>query len=622
ILITAAVVLLAGLTLFIRCRTRQSADASEVTRFLYKFNDNVKAGNADSLLAFFQADKKTKTLKGLVNLLAGKKGKNGKKPLAHIALDIDNSEIKNINGEIITASIPVNFSHDSLDNEHSILLLKIYQTAPHQYKIIQADARKFYTDYVAYSNYIRSKTIPDEDIFSPITLAAFKATDQLKVRYDSCIWFDHIDNKTFFYVIIGKLNFNFYDREDLRESEKQTYYMGLVNPDLKEIIPPKYDLIHNISGTIDGLVEVEKDGKKGFYNLDGKIIVPVNYNQVIPLNDDENLALLRNDEDYFYLKKDTTITEKISDFKISEILPKFKTFGDSYTLSEKSSKNVMEYNSRKDFTSLIVPPSYLVELQILPKFINFHNPLRHEDETLDESQKLDVKYNGISNENQSWFESVYYSIIDHFLDGRSGLYESNEARKVLIVDQKKNRIFSYEANNFITDDQNNSGEAAKCNENYFRAINDTLFEFRTTALPGVPLFDTNKFFKQVPSYSYLYIKNGKLTSLPNDRIFGCTKYVKMDDSYLNSCFVLEDKPLNYMTKEILEYMKNEIYASYGYKFKNNRWNEVFMGSFDNFQGPKHSNVDDSLTSIDKFNINWINQKLKTVKTNTNTLAAK
>ncbi len=111
----------------------------------------------------------------------------------------------------------------------------------------------------------------------------------------------------------------------------------------------------------------------------------------------------------------------------------------------------------------------------------------------------------------------------------------------------------------------------------------------------------------------------------------------MDDSYLNNCYQIligtgrfdkrKETTIDHVTPEILRYMKNEIYADYKYDFKDKRWENVFidMPSYNNdYDHPKPNNVtvDDSLTEIDKYNINWINQKLKEVKTNPNTLAAK
>ncbi|HVV56111.1 MAG TPA: YARHG domain-containing protein, partial [Mucilaginibacter sp.] len=112
--------------------------------------------------------------------------------------------------------------------------------------------------------------------------------------------------------------------------------------------------------------------------------------------------------------------------------------------------------------------------------------------------------------------------------------------------------------------------------------------------------------------------------------------MKLDDSYLNGCYLIDtgstpdlqgkQQIVNRITAEMLRYMKNEIYADYAYKFKDPRWQEVFedMPSYyDNKSGNPKANVsvDDSLTDIDKYNIEWINRKLKSLKLGT-TLAEK
>ena len=95
----------------------------------------------------------------------------------------------------------------------------------------------------------------------------------------------------------------------------------------------------------------------------------------------------------------------------------------------------------------------------------------------------------------------------------------------------------------------------------------------------------------------------------------------MDDSYLNGCYNLEvgtrynsqKKTIDHLTPEILRYMKNEIYADYRYQFKDKRWTDVFQPFYSDDSGTElksNASVDDSLTTIDKYNINWINQKLK------------
>ena len=377
ILFAAIIVLLAGITLFVRCKTSQKADVAEITKFLNKFNSAVKTGNNDSLMSCFQANKRAKALNSLIKLLAGGIGNK----IPEIDFDVDEATIKNLNTEMITVSVPARFNHPRLDGRRSILTLKIYQVAPHQYKIVQADARKFYNDYLAFEDYVKSKTLTDKDIYSPITLAAFKTANQLKTRYDSVIWFAHTGGKTFYYVVKGKwdldkdLNKEYYLSKD---SVIEPYKMGLVNPDLKEIIPADYDLIHNISGTFPNLVEVEKDKKKGFYDLDGKIVVPVNYDQVYPIEDAENLAVLRSGDDYFYLKKDMSISGRV-DIKINDFFSKIENLTNSFNLYKSALAVVTEYNSRDNHAAVYIPPSYLVEMNMASTYEDFKNPLRNAD---------------------------------------------------------------------------------------------------------------------------------------------------------------------------------------------------------------------------------------------------
>ena len=177
--------------------------------------------------------------------------------------------------------------------------------------------------------------------------------------------------------------------------------------------------------------------------------------------------------------------------------------------------------------------------------------------------------------------------------------------------------------------------------NSIKQINDTLFEVKSGARLFEPLYDSTKYISGGTYYHYLALRGNKLIELKDHRLFGFTKYVKMDDSYLNGCYtVMEgsgrnergtEKTVNRITPEMLRLMKNEIFADYRYKFKDPRWESVFemMDSYniytdgDNPQPvPFNTNVDDSLTAVDKYNINWIAQKLSGSKQKTNSLAAR
>jgi hypothetical protein len=627
--------LVLAVLLLAQCKSSFTAQKTEINAFLTAFNKSTKANNTDSLVDYFDNGRQNPAFNRLANLLTGRTGFNrNSKAVAIINLDVDGSDIKFINEETTVAHIPAKFSHDSLSDKQSVLTLTIHKVLPHKYKITVVDAKRFLTDYVAYESFVRQKTMSEKDIFSPVTLAAFKTAESLKTKYDSVVWFAHVDQKNFYYVVKGKWNME-RDINRYKDSVIEPYKMGLVNPDLKEIIPPEYDLIYNISGTFPGLVEVEKDGKKGFYDLDGKIVVPVGYDQVLPINDEVNLAVLRNGDDYFYLKQDLSISEKV-DLKIGDFIGKVKNLTSSFDLYKKAMEVVTEYNSKTEHGAIYIAPSYLVEMNMVSKVNDFKNPLRKIDyEEVHTNYK--VSFAGTVKQPDNWLEASFYSIRDYFLGGRSEFYDK---KNVVIVDNKKNRVFTQDIGVDYTPGDGGSTLEGLCDVNNIKVINDSLYEVKAGAALYIELYDSTKSVEGGPYYHYLAVKNNKLVELPNNRNFGFTKYVKMDDSYLNNCYNLligsgnfkdmQKKTINQITPEMLRYMKNEIFADYAYQFKDKRWVSIFEGGanpaynerISSNNKPNNASVDDSLTVIDKYNINWINQKLKGTKAAQNTIAAK
>lgn len=619
-----AIALASAVLLMVKCKSSQKAQSTAVRDFLTAFSKQATAGNTDSLLNYFVADKPSAVFKRLANVLAGKTDFNGKtKPIGSISLIVDSVIVKEINNNLVTVTIPAVFSHPEMADKQSLLMLTLREVSPNRYKIMVADARQFAADYNTFENRYLASHIDEKKLFSPITLAAFKLAERLKPRYDSVLWFQHIAGKSFFYVIKGKIGRWFYYDKSLRsEKENDVYKMGLVNPDLKEIIPAEYDMVHNIGGTIDGLIEVEKSSKVGFYNIAGKLVVPVKFDQALPLNDNENIALLRNGADYCYLKKDFTITAGVPDLKIADVLPKIKQFGNTYKLSDTTTKNLMEYNSRDEANTLVVSPSYLVDLQLLPRYLNFQNPLRHsgpgdEGDVGEGSLSYSVNFDGAKKEDGNLFETYFHSLVDDYLGARGGLYEE---KQVLVVDKKQNRLLSFKSGTYFGGAEGGGYLSGTCNENTFRAINDTLFEFKTTSALELQLYNGDV-IEEGPYYHYLRIVNGKLLSLPVNRMFNCARYVKMDDSYLNGCYKIGKKSFDHMTPEMLKLMKNEIFAAYGYAFKDKRWTEVFYRRYGNGEGKPIAKPEDSLTTIEKYNVNWINQKLKGSTAGAKVLAA-
>jgi len=261
---SAFILIILAAIFVVRCKTSEKAQQSDIKAFLNDFNIQVKARNADSLLSYFENSRQNQNYTFLITYLTGKKKvANQATPLANVDLDVDAAIIKGINDNSSVATIPVKLSHDSVADNKTSLIFTVHKAAAHSYKISAVDGQKFVKDYLAYEDIVRAKTMAVGVTYSPETLAAFKTAATLKAKYDTVVWFAHLGGKTYYYAVKGKWNQG-RDINRMADSVIEPYKMALVGPGLNEVIPAEYDIIHNISGTFPGWVEVEKDGKKGF----------------------------------------------------------------------------------------------------------------------------------------------------------------------------------------------------------------------------------------------------------------------------------------------------------------------------------------------------------------------
>jgi len=608
--IITSLILLFSVTLITQCK--QAANKDGIDSFLTLFGLQVQDGATKDLLKNFDMPNKRPAIVQLVNMLCNKTGagKNSK-PIFKLTVNVTDNELKDAGPDMTTATFSVKFSRDTLNiqDKTSTLSLKIKKTASNTFKIVDVDADQLLKDYIGFENLVRSKILTDADIYSPQTLAAFKVAEGLKAKYDSIPWFQHMGDKTYYFVVKGAMNFEaVFGYGGRRDSlAAATYKMGLLSPDQKEIIPVEYELIHNIGATFPNVIEVEKAHKRGFYNLMGQVILPAEYDQIFPLNDDaDNLAVLRKGGDYYWWKKDYTISDKDAELKIGDILQRLPNYGKSLNLTEGVMKNVMEYNSREDHGSIYLPPSYLVDLSILSYQKNFTNPLRRNVEYMDASTKYQIKMTN-ANEGDGWLASAFYSIRDYFLGGRGEFYENS---RVLVIDKKNNRVYSAEYNSDYSQEEGDGTVIENCTVSTIRAITDSLYEVKSGANLYTVLYN-GKYITAGPKYHYMALKNDNLQELNTDRTFTFTKFIKMDDSYLKGCYKIDDETtLSKVNADMLHYMKNEIYADYNYNFKDTVWRKVFEENFYRDNKTKNDVVDAMLTDIDKYNLAFIEQKLK------------
>jgi hypothetical protein len=609
----AGAVLICCALLFSQCKSKP--DKEGVNRFLSGFADQVKGRQPANLQSYFDMPQKKAAVTHLINLLCNTTGvAEGSKSFFKVELNMGDHDLTDIGKDMVKVTFPLKLTNTDFESKTSTLTFKINRTTNGTYQIVDVDATRFLKDCIGYENLVRSKTLTDKDIYSPETLAAFKTAQSLLSKYDSIPWFQHMGNKTYYFVVKGNLN---YDQVYAADTVA-TYKMGLVDADQKEVIPPGYDLLHNIGATFPNLIEAEKDHKRGFFSLTGQQVLPVEYDQVFPITNDTNLAVLRKGDDYYWWKKDYTISDKDPSIKIAALLPAIQAYGKSVKLSGTNAiQNITEINSRDEHTSIYISPSYMVDWALMPLIQYFKNPLRKNVDYDGGSELYELQFEGKA-DNENWLSSAFYSIRDNYLGGREGLYVH---KNVLVINKHNNRIYGYDIKTDHTMEEGGSELKGVCNINNIKPINDTLFEIKVGSTYSTPMPGNNS-ITGGPGYHYLVLRHDKLVELPDDRVFGFTKYVKMDESYLNACYVLNDESSNNgVNLEMLRFMKNEIYGEYHYRFKDPKLAETFQYQYQYFEKKLNDNVDDSLTVIDKFNLAFINSKMTDLR-KTKALAAR
>ena len=589
-------VFILAIAFFVKAKYFDKPQAANYDIFLQDFNRHVVNKNTDSLATYFDLVWDKELLNQFLKVITNQSSVNPNEPaVVKVTLKIDSCVYQYQKNGDTEITLPVRLSDPNLPAKLTALGLRVHKKDG-RYVIIQVKNQNFINDYLAYETKIKTKDIPDKDIYSPITLHAFKDAEKLKARYDSVLWFSHINKQTYFYVVKGE--WDYYDPDSAK-----TYKMGLVNPQLQEIIPAEFDLIYNINGTVNGLVEVERDRKRGFYNLNGKVVVPVEYDQIFPLANSEHLAALRKGTTYYWMEKDYSVSGEAA-VDIKQILTMLPAVNWN-SLGHVNKTDIMELNSRENHSSVLISPSYLTDMNLVAAIKYLQNPLRRNVDFFDASSEYKVA--AAENYNKAdtgRFQALVYSIRDYFIGGRSEFYDT---KNVVLVDQQSNRTFSTDIPVDYTMSEG-GGAPVECDGYSFKPINDTLFELKAGATTDLSLFDEN-FVKEMSVYHYLYLHNNKLIEKPTNRLFGFTKFVNMDESYITGCYLYNGKVISKLPPAVLRYIKNEIYADYNYIFKDKRWAAVFEGSTLDYKA-QNANVDDRLTEIDRYNLSWINDRLK------------
>ncbi len=529
----------------------------DAEQFLTEFKSVLTKTDAEILAMFFSGQSEEEILKGIAVL-------QNKDSAVSTRIRYWEAIAKWEDGYLLI-DLPVEIVAEGEEKVVKHLALKLVQKKVGKFYINRFGADEVYTTYQSLKYQVENRDLLAKRMQE--LKVYYDRAMQLQKNYDSVVWYTQYKDTTYYFAVNGT-----FVLDSLNGNSPTTFKMGLVHENGKVVIPVEYDLIGNPSINIADAVEVKRDGKVGYFDLTGKMLVPAEYTWVVPYEEGESKALVKKDTVFGWLDAYYQFHENFPSQKAEKYIREFtylteKKFvfgGDHQQLIVNLAQNERyNYESR----GIIIVPGFLVNNSIfdwvLTDFITLKS---NEDKIFSFGNAYKENSNQFSFNLTESFDLLLNSIETRYIGGRGEFYTTS---KINVVDKNQRFISSFNI-------WGNEGFS-------FKRIDENLYQ--TSCLPNYE-DGPSPTFKEVniPAYSFFKFEDGKLERVANNRLFGFTKYVKMDSSYITGNFKIYDYTLpenqrqgtsTMLSRETLEYMRLEILANYGYLITN----EVYLENY-------------------------------------------
>lgn len=369
---------------------------------------------------------------------------------------------------------------------------------------------------------------------------------------------------------------------------------GVVTGQLELILPIAYHKVYNLDVTMANCMEIDQGGKKGMFNPYTKQIVKPRFDLIVPSNGtgaaSPNAYGLENGLWYEITSK---LEVKASPIDIAPIFAKINFNAQSLAATWMYNAHAEIYpDDPVEGNGVLITPSYIEHLNIMP---DLSLGLFRQDQAVDFGlEQVTVQIH----EQQPVSNRVLAFFVSFFEQGVDARGYSKEYTHLVTIDGENNKLAAEQLSEWYE-----NGEICGEPKN-IRFIESNLLEVQGQTPKGD--YDTQ------PSYTYYKIlDNGELVELNSKRKYNFTEFADINTKYFEGCFasyIDGDDEYNYLmsyhlTIEELDIMRNEIFASYGYIFKTEKWKRYFNRQL--WYEGKHDNVDDLLTDRDKANVKVI-----------------
>lgn len=425
---------------------------------------------------------------------------------------------------------------------------------------------------------------------SPLVRSTIKRLDSL---YSATPYYVEINGKRVFYVVKGEWGYE-YNKKFNGEGK---FKMGIVDDMLKEILPVEYDKIYNPDATVKGFIEVEKNGKIHLFNYRNYTVSENYYDVLFPSKDTVFLAIGKRDNQFYKLKKDfSEITSASNEYPAFSIGTLLDLENNDFLELEQT---YMYQGDAQPSYKTIFTPSYINALELIDEVnggiarggMGIYNRIVKVENKITLSEKM------------------HAFVVSFYEAGIGGRSYSFTKKSLVVVDEKQELKSRFMFSNVSDIDQ-------VCGKDTADFIpSDILQVVKSDYVNNYTSYD------RMPIYKYFRItQTGAIDTLKCNRIFAITKYKILEESDFKSCYLkffpgvdpfdystTPDKEncyvSDYCTVADVNFMINEIYAEYSYKFKTTDVSEYFLKQ--PWYKPLYDDVEYLFSETDKKNIEFL-----------------
>lgn len=575
----------------ISCNVLKKEESNEsIQAFVNSFQSSLALSD-EAILKQFDAKQSSESILAAVRILQNKDSQ-----YFECVASFQNAVIHRTESDTIMVIVPAVFNAKNLDEtvepvvtSFTLSLLK----KKNEFTIVILDAEAFYNSYASLKNGMEWSVQRQEALDARVPI--YQKVKDLQAKYDSVIWFTTYNEKNYFYVVKGEWKTN--DQDATKLNNDVDYLMGLVDDSGAVIVPLEYDLVGTIGFDFPSVVEVRKDGKYGYFNIESgqRLLEPV-YDLIVPYGKDNIPMVARKDSVDGWINNKYEFTAGLPTASVNEWFNSLGFLPANLMISAETRSLCEIPNQEYAGSGVFVPPSYLVKTGM---FDEVHAGMSTTKFPLNGWTEYIETEGTILEKISDTFTAVITTINERYLEGREEFYTHN---RMVFVNSKNDSIS-------IADNIGGSYLG-------LRRVNDSLIEVKSLS----PYYNGDMGEEsEVKVYSYFLIQNGTIAEAATNRtVFPASQFVKLDSSYLTGKFELwnpqveQVEYVDFMPLAGLENARDEILADYGYIFPdgerqyNKKWYSPRYNTREEFQ--------DQLTDIDKYNLEFLDRLIEMMKT--------